>query len=93
MRLTRNEPDEPNPHAAAPPPEDAGSQALAEALRSSFFIVKIIMVVLVLVFLGSGFFTVGAAGQGDHFAPGQAGGRRREGAAEAGLALGFPASD
>jgi membrane protease subunit HflK len=39
--------------------EDAGSQALAEALRSSFFIVKIIMVGLVLVFLGSGFFTVG----------------------------------
>jgi modulator of FtsH protease HflK len=45
-----------------PPPlpdEDAGSQALAEALRSSFFIVKIIMVVLVLAFLGSGIFTVG----------------------------------
>jgi membrane protease subunit HflK len=41
-----------------PPPEDVGSQALAEALRSSFFIVKIIMVVLVLLFLGSGFFKV-----------------------------------
>jgi membrane protease subunit HflK len=45
-----------------PPPEtpvDAGSQALAEALRSSFAIVKFVMVLLVLVFLGSGFFTVG----------------------------------
>jgi membrane protease subunit HflK len=43
----------------APPAEDAGSQALGDALRSSFFIVKIIMVLLVLAFLGSGFFTVG----------------------------------
>ncbi len=42
-----------------PPAEDAGSQALADALRSSFFIVKIIMVVLVLAFLGSGIFIVG----------------------------------
>jgi membrane protease subunit HflK len=47
------------PPVGAPPAEDAASQALAEALRSSFFIVKIIMVGLVLVFLGSGFFTVG----------------------------------
>jgi membrane protease subunit HflK len=38
---------------------DAGSQALAEALRSSFAIVKVVMVVLVAVFLFSGFFTVG----------------------------------
>ncbi len=44
------------------PPEtavDAGSQALAEALRSSFTIVKVVMVLLVLVFLASGLFTVG----------------------------------
>lgn len=40
-------------------PIDAGSQALSEALRSSFGIVKLVMVLLVLVFLGSGFFTVG----------------------------------
>jgi membrane protease subunit HflK len=40
-------------------PVDAGSQALAEALRSSFGIVKFVMFVLVCVFLGSGFFTVG----------------------------------
>jgi membrane protease subunit HflK len=47
------------PPGGAPPAEEAGSQALGEALRSSFFIVKFIMVVLVLVFLGSGFFTIG----------------------------------
>ncbi|HXR47941.1 MAG TPA: protease modulator HflK [Candidatus Limnocylindrales bacterium] len=45
------------PHVAAP--EDAGSQALAEALRSSFAIVKFVMVVLVIIFFGSGFFQVG----------------------------------
>src|SRR4051794_25866241 len=45
-----------------PPPEtpvDAGSQALSEALRSSFGIVKIVMGILVLVFICSGFFKVG----------------------------------
>ena len=49
------------PEPALPPetPVDAGSQALAEALRSSFAIVKVVMVLLVLVFLASGFFTVG----------------------------------
>jgi membrane protease subunit HflK len=50
---------EPEPIQPPPPAEDAGSQALADALRSSFFIVKIIMVVLVVAFLGSGIFTVG----------------------------------
>jgi hypothetical protein len=40
-------------------PVDAGSQALAEALHSSFAIVKFVMLALVAVFLGSGFFTVG----------------------------------
>jgi membrane protease subunit HflK len=39
-------------------PEDAQSQALADALRSSFAIVKIIMVLLVVVFFASGIFTV-----------------------------------
>lgn len=48
------------PHAPAPPSEDAGSQALSDALRSSFFIVKIIMVILILAFLSSGFFVVGS---------------------------------
>ena len=45
----------------APPPvtaDDTGSQALAEALRSSFAIVKVVMVLMVLVFFGSGFFQV-----------------------------------
>jgi membrane protease subunit HflK len=47
-----------------PPPrpessEDASAQALAEALRSSFLIVRVIMILLVAVFLFSGFFTVG----------------------------------
>lgn len=50
------------PRAAAPAPEtgvDAGSQALSEALRSSFGVVKVVMVALLLVFLGSGIFIVG----------------------------------
>ncbi|SPE52127.1 Band 7 protein [Verrucomicrobia bacterium] len=44
------------------PPEtpiDTGSQALSEALRSSFAVVKFVMILLVLVFIGSGFFMVG----------------------------------
>src|SRR5437762_1593120 len=47
------------PHSGLETPMDAGSQALSEALRSSFAIVKVVMVILVLVFLASGFFTVG----------------------------------
>lgn len=47
------------PGGAPETPLDAGSQALSEALRSSFSIVKFVMFVLVCVFLGSGFFTVG----------------------------------
>jgi len=54
---------EPTKSTSATPPRpgglDAGSQALAEALRSSFAIVKLVMLVLVVVFLFSGFFTVG----------------------------------
>ena len=45
--------------APPPTPVDSGSQALAEALGSSFAIVKVVMVVLFAVFLFSGFFTVG----------------------------------
>jgi len=40
-------------------PVDSGSQALAEALHSSFGIVKFVMGVLFVLFLASGFFTVG----------------------------------
>jgi modulator of FtsH protease HflK len=49
--------DPPSPAPVAP--EDAGSQALAEALRSSFGIIKFVMVALVAVFFVRGFFTVG----------------------------------
>lgn len=40
-------------------PDDAGSTALSDALSSSFLIVKILMVLLVVLFFASGFFTVG----------------------------------
>ncbi len=51
----------PPPPPASPSPEvieEAGSRALAEALRSSFVIVKILMVALVVLFFFSGIFTV-----------------------------------
>jgi modulator of FtsH protease HflK len=53
--------DEPKLHDADAPiaADDAGSQALAEALRSSFAIVKIVMVLMVIAFFASGFFQVG----------------------------------
>jgi membrane protease subunit HflK len=41
------------------PPEDAESQALSDALKSSFGIVRVILGIMVFIFLGSGFFTVG----------------------------------
>ena len=52
--------------AAVPAPiperaqEDAGSAALSEALKSSFAIVKVLMVLLVIAFFASGIFTVGS---------------------------------
>ena len=52
--------------ATAPAPiperaqEDAGSAALSEALRSSFAIVKVLMILLVVAFFASGIFTVGS---------------------------------
>jgi membrane protease subunit HflK len=42
-----------------PETQDAGSQALAEALRSSFVIVKIALAALVVIIFAAGFFTVG----------------------------------
>lgn len=51
--------DHAKPAPAALEGEDAGTQALAGALKSSFAIVKVIMIGLVLVFLFSGFFQVG----------------------------------
>lgn len=53
------ESDHLNPPPGPVLPDDAGSQALAEALRSSFGLIKFVMVGLVLVFLASGFFQVG----------------------------------
>ncbi len=55
--------DHPHSHSHPPGPgperfEDAGAQALAEALDHSFAIVKVLMAILVAVFLLSGFFTV-----------------------------------
>src|SRR5581483_9944982 len=47
---------EPAPEAH---PQDAGTQALAEALRSSFTIVKIVMFLMVVAFFCSGIFQVG----------------------------------
>src|ERR1700749_3871453 len=49
----------PTPASEPPPAEDAGSQALSEALKSSFFIVQIVMFLLVVLFISSGFFKVG----------------------------------
>lgn len=54
--------DEPQSHLDIRSPEtpvDAGTQALSEALRSSFGIIKFVMLLLVALFLASGFFTVG----------------------------------
>src|ERR1039458_6135974 len=50
--------DHEHSHAAPETPMDAGSQALAEALHSSFAIVKVVMFALFAVFLCSGFFKV-----------------------------------
>jgi len=49
-----------HPHAAPPPEvsDDAGSQALSDALKRSFAIVKVVMAGLVVLFLFSGFFSV-----------------------------------
>ena len=46
-------------HSAPVAADDTGSQALAAALGSSFAIVKIVMVLMVVAFFCSGFFTVG----------------------------------
>jgi membrane protease subunit HflK len=54
--------DQPHLHPETPPletPIDAGSQALSEAMKSSFGVLKLVMVVLVAIFVFSGVFTVG----------------------------------
>jgi len=52
-------PDSPLPPSAPEAADDSGTQALSEALRSSFNIIKVLMVGLLVVFLFSGIFTVG----------------------------------
>lgn len=48
-----------SPVSPVPPPHsEAGAHAMAEALRGSFVFIKAVMVVLVLVFIFSGFFTL-----------------------------------
>jgi membrane protease subunit HflK len=54
-----NEHEHPHHEHEAPEAVDAGSQALAEALGSSFAIVKIVMLLMVVLFFCSGFFQVG----------------------------------
>lgn len=57
--------DEHHHHDAAPEPppeapmEDSGTQALADALKSSFLVVRVVMAGLILLFFASGIFTVG----------------------------------
>ncbi|MBU6410073.1 MAG: hypothetical protein KGR98_06780 [Verrucomicrobia bacterium] len=49
-----------HPHSpAAPDVQDADTQALSDALRSSFTIVKFLMAVMMIAFFASGFFIVG----------------------------------
>ncbi len=72
---------------------DAGSQALAEALRSSFAIVKFVMVLLVLVFLASGFFTVGPQERAIVLRFGKPMGEGEKALLAAGAALVVPLSD
>lgn len=50
--------DHPDQPPTAPKTQDSGSQALAEALRSSFIVVKIAMYALVFIIFAAGFFTV-----------------------------------
>src|SRR6476620_8291378 len=51
-------PPSPNPNPDPGVIEEAGSRALSEALRSSFVIVKVLMVGLVVLFFFSGIFTL-----------------------------------
>lgn len=57
---TNGSPLDQRPNAPLPSGEEARTEALSEALRSSFVIVKIAMFFLVVAFLASGIFTVGS---------------------------------
>ena len=84
-------PDEPRQPARPETPVDAGSQALAEALRSSFAIVRFVMIVLLLVFLASGFFQVGPQERGIILRFGKPVGEGEKVLLGPGLHFGFPA--
>jgi membrane protease subunit HflK len=75
----------------APRSDDAGSQALSEAFRSSFFIVKLAMIALILVFLGSGFFMVGPQEKAVILRLGKLRGEGRAALLDPGLHWAFPA--
>jgi membrane protease subunit HflK len=83
----------PEPAAPAPPPvtpDDAGSLAMAEALRSSFAIVKFVMVALVILFLASGIFQVGPQEQAVVLRFGKAVGTGQQALLGPGLHWAFP---
>ena len=59
--MSHDHPHHDHDHASPVPGPaiDSGSQALTEALRGSFVIVKFVMLALLAVFIFSGFFSVG----------------------------------
>jgi membrane protease subunit HflK len=69
---------------------DAGSQALAEALRSSFAIVKIVMLLMVVAFFCSGFFQVGPSEKGVILRFGKPVGEGQKALLSSGLHWSFP---
>ena len=71
-------------------PVDAGSQALSEALHSSFKVVKFVMGLLVIVFLGSGIFIVGPQEQAIRIHLGRPVGQGREALLGPGLHWSWP---
>ena len=91
-RHAHSHPDTP----AAPPDteadgaDDARSQALSDALRSSFVIVKLVMILLVLLFLGSGIFTVGSQEKAVILRFGRPVGQGEQALLGAGLHFAFP---
>jgi len=82
---------ESRPPAGSDTPVDAGSQALAEALRSSFRIVQFVMFILIVVFLASGFFQVGPQQRAVILRFGKPVGEGQKALLGPGLHFGFPA--
>jgi membrane protease subunit HflK len=84
------------PRATPEPPrepevtDDAGTQALSEALRSSFVIVKVLMLGLIIVFFASGVFTVPSQQKAIKLRFGKPVGTRETMLLEPGLHFAFP---